>query len=136
MFLEILQNSQENTCVRASFSLNLYSDTGGFIWVFQNFLRTPFLTEHFVGCFSKWKFWKQNRNCLAVFVHLIISFVKYFEMNCVLKFWNIFKFLFSNKNIIFKLKIYCDNARPPRLMLIEKHMWGNLFIIIFKLPNT
>ena len=34
---------------------------------------------------------------MAVFVHLIISFVNYFEMKGVLKFWNRFTCLFSNR---------------------------------------
>ena len=42
-------------------------------------------------------FEKRNRNWLAVFVHLIISFVNYFEMKDILKFRNIFKFIFSNR---------------------------------------
>ena len=44
VFLEISQNSQESTCVRASF---LKRDSGRCFPVnFANFLRTPFLTEH------------------------------------------------------------------------------------------
>ena len=38
VLLEILQNSQENTCARASFLIKLQACS--------LFLRTPFLTEH------------------------------------------------------------------------------------------
>ena len=57
MFLEISQNSQENTCARASFLIMLHasacnfikkrgSDTGAFPANCAKFLRTPFLREH------------------------------------------------------------------------------------------
>ena len=38
MFLEISQNSQENTCARVSFLIKLQN--------FAKFLRTPFLIEN------------------------------------------------------------------------------------------
>ena len=49
VFLEISQNSQENTCARVSFLIKLQawdSGTGIFLWILQNFLehlfyRTP-----------------------------------------------------------------------------------------------
>ena len=38
VFLEISQNSQENTCARASFLINLEaSGTGVFLWILRNF---------------------------------------------------------------------------------------------------
>ena len=41
MFIEIWQNSQENTCARVSFLTKLHankdSGTGIFLWIFQNF---------------------------------------------------------------------------------------------------
>ena len=44
MFLEILQNSQENTCARASFLVKLQfikketdSGKGAFLWILRNF---------------------------------------------------------------------------------------------------
>ena len=49
VFLEISQNSQENTCARASFLETLLNKK---LWHrcfpvnFAKFLRTPFLTEH------------------------------------------------------------------------------------------
>ena len=46
---------------------------------------------------QKLKLWKWNRNCLAVFVHFIISFLNYIEMEDVLKFWSMSVFLFLNK---------------------------------------
>ena len=57
VFLEILQNSQENTCARVSFLIKLKARPatllkkriwcGGFPVNFAKFLRTPFLTEDF-----------------------------------------------------------------------------------------
>ena len=50
VFLEILQNSQENTCARVSFLIKLQALAQ--LWHrcfyvnFAKFLRTPFLTEH------------------------------------------------------------------------------------------
>ena len=41
VFLEISQNSQENTCARVSFLIKLQAFVN-----FGKFLRTPFLTEH------------------------------------------------------------------------------------------
>ena len=66
MFLEILQNSQENTCVRVSFliklqasDLQLYwkrdSDTGGFLWILWNFYEHSFLQNTSGGCFCFFK---------------------------------------------------------------------------------
>ena len=49
MFLEISQNSQENTCARVSFSVRLQASR----WNFAKFLRTPFLQNTSGGCFSK-----------------------------------------------------------------------------------
>ena len=56
MFLEISENSQENTCVRDSFLIKLKAKACNFIkkeslahvfsWKFLKFLRTPFFTEH------------------------------------------------------------------------------------------
>ena len=49
MFLDILQNSQDNSCARDSFGLRpatllkKRSGTGVFPWIFAKFLRTPFL---------------------------------------------------------------------------------------------
>ena len=50
-FLEILQNSPENTCTRVSFLTKLQtlvtnSGTDVFLWILPNFLRTPFYIEH------------------------------------------------------------------------------------------
>ena len=53
VFLEISQNSQENTCARASFLIkeSLYqkrgSGTGCFPVNYAKFLRTPFFKKHF-----------------------------------------------------------------------------------------
>ena len=44
VFLEILQNSQENTCARVSVKKRLWHRC--FPVNFAKFLRTPFLTEH------------------------------------------------------------------------------------------
>ena len=57
VLLKILQNSQENTCARASFLIKLQAEACNFIEKetlaqvyfpvnFPKFLRTPFLTEH------------------------------------------------------------------------------------------
>ena len=56
MFLENLQNLQENTCARVSFLIKLKAEACNFIKKetlaqvflvnFANFLKTPFLTEH------------------------------------------------------------------------------------------
>ena len=56
VFLEISQNSQENTCARVSFSIKLKAVPATLLkkrlwhrWFpvnFAKFLRTPFLTEH------------------------------------------------------------------------------------------
>ena len=61
MFLEISQNSQENTCARVSFLIKLQAETCNFIkkelWHrcflvnFVKFIRTPFVTEH-LRCMS------------------------------------------------------------------------------------
>ena len=49
VFLKVLQNWQENTCVGAG--LKLYqereSGTGIFLWFLWSFLRTPFFIEYF-----------------------------------------------------------------------------------------
>ena len=49
VFLEILQNSQENICTRVSFLIKSHSWECSFIkkeTLARDFLRTPFLTEH------------------------------------------------------------------------------------------
>ena len=49
MFLEILQNSQENTCARDSFFITLLKKSLWHRWFpvnFAKFLRTPFFAEH------------------------------------------------------------------------------------------
>ena len=52
VFLEIWQNSQENTCGRVSFSIKLQALLKKRLWRrcfpvdFAKFLRTPFLIEH------------------------------------------------------------------------------------------
>ena len=56
VFLEISQNSQENTCARVSFLIKLQARPSTLLkkrlWHrcfpvnFENFLRTPFFTEH------------------------------------------------------------------------------------------
>ena len=46
VFLEILQNSQENTCARVSVLIKLRLWHRCFFVNFAKFLRTPFLTEH------------------------------------------------------------------------------------------
>ena len=56
VFLEILENSQENTCARVSFVIKLKAEACNFIkkriWHscfpvnFEKLLRTPFLAEH------------------------------------------------------------------------------------------
>ena len=76
VFLEILQNSQENTCARVSFliklqvsgcnfiSLQLYWKKrlwlwpGVFLWVLRNFKEHLFLHNTFGGCF--WVVFKLN----------------------------------------------------------------------------
>ena len=66
MFLNILQNSQENTCARVSFlikletsGLQLYwkrdSGTGIFLWILQNFWEQLFFTEHLWTTVSAYK---------------------------------------------------------------------------------
>ena len=42
VFLEILQNSQENTCARVSFLIKLGPGTGVFLWILQNFKKHLF----------------------------------------------------------------------------------------------
>ena len=56
LFLEILRNSHENTCVRVSFLIKVQAEARNFIKKetlaqvfpvnFAKFLITPFLTEH------------------------------------------------------------------------------------------
>ena len=46
VFLEISQNSQENTCARVSFSIKVHLYYMCFPVNFVTFLRTPFLKEH------------------------------------------------------------------------------------------
>ena len=53
MFLEISQNSQENTCVRVSFLLKKRPWHRCFPLNFAKFLRTPFLQSTSGGCFCK-----------------------------------------------------------------------------------
>ena len=52
MFLEILQNSQENTCARVSFLKD--SDTGVFLWTLRNFYEHTFYKTPLGHCF--WSF--------------------------------------------------------------------------------
>ena len=57
VFLEILQNSQENTCARGVNQVAGPPLLKERLWhmcypvSFAKFLRTPFLTEHLGGCF-------------------------------------------------------------------------------------
>ena len=54
MFLKILQNSQENTCVGGSFQLikNRACDTGVFLWIFAQLLKHLFYKTPPGDCFS------------------------------------------------------------------------------------
>ena len=62
MFLEILQNSQENTCVRVYFLINLqdfkkrFSGTGIFLWILRNFLDYFFYRTTSDNCFWWYQF--------------------------------------------------------------------------------
>ena len=51
--LEILQNSQENICARASFLKKLQAGTGVFLWILRNFYVQVFLQDTSSGCFCK-----------------------------------------------------------------------------------
>ena len=65
VFLEILQNLQENTCVRVSFLLNLQAwglqlylkwgcGTDVFLWCFCKISKNTFFTEHLQATASAW----------------------------------------------------------------------------------
>ena len=83
MFLNILQNSQENTCVRFSSliklqacGLQLYwkgdSDTGVFLWIFETYENTFFIEHLRSFCIEVLKFaWKRTQYML---LHLQLSF--------------------------------------------------------------
>ena len=87
-FLEISQNSQENTCARASFFNNVKKkrETLGlrcFPMNFAEFLRTPYLTEHL------W-FWKNTwANCLWWI--FFISWISFLGLICII-YRNIYSF--------------------------------------------
>ena len=56
VFFEISQNSQENTCARVSFLINLQasaadSGTDVFLWILRNFKEHLFLRNTSAGCF-------------------------------------------------------------------------------------
>ena len=83
---KILKNSQENTCVRASFliklqvwGLQLYyerdSDTGIFQWILRNFLITPFYRTPPCDCFCLLPKYVMR----AIIVHLLIFFRQKFR---------------------------------------------------------
>ena len=70
VFLEMPQNSQENTCVRFSFLIKLQEltqasasglqlylkrDTGVFLWIFEISKNTFFFTEHLQWLLLSWK---------------------------------------------------------------------------------
>ena len=54
LFLEISQNSQENTCARVSAGLSLWHSC--FPVNLAKFLRIPFFTEHLRWLLLKWKY--------------------------------------------------------------------------------
>ena len=68
LFLEILQNSQKNTCARVSFLMKLQakpatllkkdSGTGVFLWILQNFQEHLFYRTPPGDCF-----WYKQENC-------------------------------------------------------------------------
>ena len=84
VFLEISQNSLENTCHRASFLIKLQTLFKKRLWHrcfpvnFAKFLRTPFFTEHL-----RWLLLK------AVF-----SLLKKVFLQKPMKLWNVFVVLF------------------------------------------
>ena len=89
LFLKISQNSQENTCARASFLIKVFLHRC-FPVNFANFLRTPFLQntsgrllrKHVENCYIKrhhvyfnllWLFWISLS--MNIFFLIIVSFI-------------------------------------------------------------
>ena len=66
VFLEISQNSQENTCARVFFNKVTGQGTGVFLWILGNFQEHLFLQNTSGGCF--WiKAWIPNLNLNCFF---------------------------------------------------------------------
>ena len=81
MFLEILQNSQESTCVRLSFLIKLQAyfikkETLAqvFSCEFYEISKTPFLVEHFWWLLLKRHYW-----ILTMITHFCRCFWTYFQ---------------------------------------------------------
>ena len=100
VFLEISQNSQENTCARDSFVIKLQacdlqpyykrvSDTGVFLWILQNskntyFYRTPLLAA-FVFFYLSTIFTACLIVSLSLFHYIILSaFLSVCKFACIL----------------------------------------------------
>ena len=89
MFLDISQNSQENTCTRVSFLIKLKRDSGTvvFLWILRNFQEHFFYRTLLDDCFQNSSPFKrqsqkmvkhtetirrqQTTNCLSVFDHFV-----------------------------------------------------------------
>ena len=110
VFLEISQNSQENTCVRVSFLIKDFFNFikkrfwhRGFPVNFPKFLRTPFYRTYLVDCFCMrivvWicNFWEkcdEEFEEVKTVIHLVtvsISFIKSF---------NWLRYIISDENLV------------------------------------
>ena len=130
MFLEISQNSQENTCARVFFLNKVFfkkrgSGTGVFLWILRNYLRTLFL---------------QNTSGRLVLVHnqkSVFWFVFFFILWFFLSLNMIF--LYSLRACNIKYLIFTQNLKQPgcsHIMLlasrnkINRWSWKRLWLSI------
>ena len=75
LFLEILQNSQENMCARVSFTIKLQNTSDSCFWTFWSSLRF-FIMNYYLGFENVWKCCKDKAACVVVillFKHLFTN---------------------------------------------------------------
>ena len=87
LFLEISQNSQENTFAKVSFlirlqaGLQLYwkwdSGTGVFLWILRNFSELLFYRTPLIDCFSFLVEWQSQKNIFNGFNYSFCFYVSY-----------------------------------------------------------
>ena len=130
MFLEIKQNSQENTCVRVSFLIKLQASALKF-WHrcfpvnFAKFLRTPFLKEHHWWLLLKIRL-----------IHLmpLDSFPTPWKLQKSLLSYDVFRGYWKKSVLIFIYQLYSQWRATPVLEFLfnkvaglqayfEKYLW-------------
>ena len=93
VFLEISQNSHENSCARNSFLIKLQSvsGTGVFLWILQNFWK-HFFTEHL-----RW--------LLLVIMQILLQYKSFWKVQSKMNLQHIFHHSFLlNKNLVLILE--------------------------------